>query len=103
MKLTSFRAAARFSAAVVLLIPNSLLAQSASPAALPFPRAVELAVQHSTAMAGAAADQARAYQGYLEARNMFIPQLVVGSGMAYTHGFPMSIEGSAPSVLNVNA
>jgi len=54
-------------------------------------------------MAGANADQQRAYLGYLEARNAFIPQLVVGSGIAYTHGFPMSIEGSAPSVLNVNA
>jgi outer membrane protein TolC len=33
---------------------------------------------------------------------MFLPQLVVGSGLAKTFGFPLSIEGSAPSVFNVN-
>ena len=38
-----------------------------------------------------------------EARDPFTPRIVVGSGLAYTSGFPMSIEGSAPSVLNVNA
>jgi outer membrane protein TolC len=91
-----------FHAVLTFATSAAALAQAA-PEALPFRRAMELAVQHSATMAAANADQQRAYQGYLEARNVFIPQLVVGSGIAYTHGFPMSIEGSAPSVLNVNA
>lgn len=67
-----------------------------------FRRAVELALQHSGVMALAAADQARAYQGYMEAKNAFIPNLVLGSGLGYSYGYPMSIEGAAPTVFNVN-
>src|SRR5215470_10340198 len=32
-----------------------------------------------------------------------LPRLVVGSGLAYTNGFPMSIEGSAPSIVQARA
>ncbi|MFN8008119.1 MAG: TolC family protein [Terriglobia bacterium] len=32
----------------------------------------------------------------------FRPQLSVGTGVAATYGFPLSIEGSAPSIFNVN-
>jgi outer membrane protein TolC len=62
---------------------------------------MELVAQRGSTSA-AAADQQRARAAYLEARNMFLPQLVVGSGLAKTFGFPMSIEGAAPSVFNVN-
>lgn len=68
-----------------------------------FRQAVELALQHSGLMAMASADEIRAREGYLEARDMFLPQLTVGSGLAWTYGFPLSIEGSAPSIVNVNA
>src|SRR5262249_32158168 len=33
----------------------------------------------------------------------FFPRVTVGSGLAYTNGFPMSVEGSAPSVVQANA
>jgi outer membrane protein TolC len=69
---------------------------------LQFRRAVDLALQHSGVMAMAAADQARAYQGYMEAKNAFIPNLVLGSGLGYSYGYPMSIEGSAPTIFNAN-
>ncbi len=68
---------------------------------LPFRRAMELAARKSSD-SPAAADQQRAAAGYLEARNMFLPQLVVGSGLAKTFGFPMSIEGAAPAAFQVN-
>lgn len=68
---------------------------------LPFRRAMELVQQRGTASV-AAADQARARAGYKETRSVFLPQLVVGSGIAKTYGFPLSIEGSAPSILSVN-
>jgi outer membrane protein TolC len=69
---------------------------------LPFRRAIELAVAHSSVMTGALADETRAYQSYRETRNAFLPQLVLGSGLGYSNGFPLSIEGAAPSVFNVN-
>jgi outer membrane protein len=66
-------------------------------------RAVELALNHSTTIAVANADEKRAQQGYYEARNLYMPQMTLGSGLAYSNGFPLSIEGSAPSIVNVNS
>lgn len=68
---------------------------------VPFRRALELAVRNSGTMAIANADQVRAEHEYLATRNVYLPQLVVGSGLAATSGFPLSVEGSAPSILRV--
>lgn len=70
---------------------------------LTFKRAVELALRNSAAAVIAQADEAKAKQGYYEVRNQFLPQMTLGSGIAYSHGFPLSIEGSAPSIINVNS
>jgi outer membrane protein TolC len=70
---------------------------------VPFRRAIELAVTHSSPMAAASADQERAQNAYQEARNLFLPQMVLGSGLAATYGFPLSIEGSAPTIISVNS
>ena len=48
------------------------------------------------------AEQVRAQQAYLELRNLYLPQVIVGSGLGYTDGFPLSLEGSAPSIFNIN-
>jgi outer membrane protein TolC len=66
-------------------------------------RAVELALAHSTTVAAANADQQRVFASYREARNQYMPQLVVGSGLGKSWGFPLSLEGAAPSVLNMNS
>jgi len=91
--------------AVWLLSLLSLLAALVSPAAaadpLPFRRAIELALRHSGDMAIATADQEAARQSYLETRSAFLPTIIVGSGIAASYGFPMSLEGSAPSIFNV--
>lgn len=68
---------------------------------LTFRQAIDLAVKRGLSSTSAA-DQARAHASYLEARNMFLPQVTVGSGLAKTWGFPMSIEGSAPSAFQMN-
>ncbi|MGH9508698.1 MAG: hypothetical protein ACRD2M_02080, partial [Terriglobales bacterium] len=79
------------------------LALPAAADPVPFRRAIELAVTHSNPMAAANADQSRAQNAYQEARNLFLPQMVLGSGLAATYGFPLSIEGAAPSIINVNS
>ncbi len=66
-------------------------------------RAVELALSHSTASAAAAADVQRAMAAYREAHNQYIPQFVIGSGLGATWGYPLSLEGSAPSIVNLNS
>ena len=91
---------------LVLLCRASLLALaslSCVAAPLDFRRAVELAAQHSAAVEIASADQERARAAYLELRDMYLPQLVVGSGLGYTAGFPLSMEGAAPSIFNVTS
>jgi len=70
---------------------------------LPLKRAVELALTHSTTTGIASADVQRASSAYRESRNNYVPQLVVGSGLGKSWGFPLSLEGSAPSIVNLNA
>ena len=66
-------------------------------------RAVELALTHSPMMAQSAADEQRAFASYQEARNQYVPQVVVGSGLGDSWGYPLTLEGSAPSLFNVSA
>ncbi len=100
------RCASRISSLVfifplVLIFSVALPRLAAEP--LPLKRAVQLALAHSTTAASADADQQRVFASYREARNQYIPQLVVGSGLGKSWGFPLSLEGAAPSILNVNS
>ncbi|MBZ5656355.1 MAG: TolC family protein [Acidobacteriia bacterium] len=77
--------------------------QPALAESLPFQRAIELALAHSTTSAIANADLQRADAAYREIRNTYSPQLMVGSGLGYSYGFPLSLEGSAPALVNLVA
>lgn len=70
---------------------------------LPLNRAVQLALTHSTGSAISSADVQRTYAAYREIRNNYVPQLIVGSGLGYSYGFPLTLEGSAPALVNVVA
>jgi outer membrane protein TolC len=70
---------------------------------LPLERAIQLALAHSTSSAVAHADLQRTFAAYREIRNGYVPQLIVGSGLGYSYGFPLTLEGSAPAVVNVVA
>lgn len=48
-------------------------------------------------------DEMIAQQAVQVAKDPFSPKLTVGSGLAYTYGYPLSIDGSAPSLLQVKA
>jgi len=65
---------------------------------LPLERAIRLALAHSTTSAIAKADVQHAFASYRELRNNYIPQLFLGSGVGWSYGFPLSIEGSAPAL-----
>src|SRR5450432_4720520 len=66
-------------------------------------RAVELALTHSPLAGEATADEQRAFASMQEARNQYIPQVAVGSGLGDSWGYPLSLEGSAPSLVNITA
>lgn len=70
---------------------------------VPLERAIRLALAHSTTSAIASADIQRTYAAYREVRNNYIPLAVVGSGLGYSYGFPLTLEGAAPSIVNVVA
>jgi len=70
---------------------------------LPLDRAIRLALTHGTSTAIASADVRKAFASYRELRNNYLPQLVVGSGLGWSYGFPLTIEGSAPALLNAVA
>ena len=65
--------------------------------------AVEAALKQNPDITMARLDEEKARQAVRAARDPFAPKIGVGSGLAYTQGFPMSIEGSAPSVFQAQA
>jgi outer membrane protein TolC len=86
---------------VILLWLGWVVQATAEP--LPLKRAVELALAHSTTTAIANADTQRAQAAYRELHANYIPQATVGSGLGKSWGFPLSLEGAAPSIVNLNA
>jgi outer membrane protein TolC len=88
----------KFIVAGLLLLPTSLLAEPVT-----LRHAVELALQHATGMGIAAADEQRAAAGYRELHSSYIPQVTAGAGLGWSYGFPLSLEGAAPSLFNVSA
>jgi outer membrane protein len=99
--MNAFLRAARLSLLLPLIIFSSILDLAAEP--LPLKQAVELALKHSTSAAAAEADSQHAFASYREAHNQYLPQLVVGSSLGDSWGFPLSLEGSAPSIVNVTS
>ena len=97
---TSFR-----SARIVLFLMSILLLTTSLPAEpVPLKRVVELALAHATGAAIAAAEEQRAAAGYRELHNSYIPQFTAGAGLGPpSYGFPLALEGQAPSLFNINA
>lgn len=89
--------------ALLFVLLSQVAAGVSATEALTLKRAVQLALSHSPASAQAAADEQRAFASYREAKNQYLPQLLVGSGLGGTWGYPLSLEGSAPSLFNVTA
>ncbi len=85
-------------AVLPLFLPASLLAEPVT-----LRHAVELALKHATGTGISAADEKHASASYRELRNSYIPQLNAGAGIGWSDGFPLSLEGAAPSLFNVNA
>jgi len=82
-------------------ILSFLSSQTLAAEPVPLKRIIELALSHATGPAITAADEQRAQATYRELRDNYIPQLSTGAGLGYSYGFPLSLEGSAPSLFNV--
>jgi outer membrane protein len=62
-------------------------------------QAVQRAVQQNPEVAMARLDELKAQEAVRVQKDPFAPHVSLGSGLAYTYGFPMSIDGAAPSVV----
>jgi len=82
---------------IAIFVPASALAEP-----VPLKRVVELALSHATAASIASADEERTKAMYRDLKGNYIPQLFTGAGLGYSYGFPLGLEGSAPSLFNVN-
>ena len=83
---------------LLLLLPASVRAEPVT-----LRQTVELALKHANGAAIAADDVQHASAAYRELHNSYIPQVTVGAGLGWSYGFPLSLEGSAPSLFNVTA
>jgi outer membrane protein TolC len=62
-------------------------------------QALELALQQNPDLVIARLDQQRARDQVIIASDPFSPKVFAGSGAAWTYGFPTSIDGQAPSIV----
>jgi outer membrane protein TolC len=90
-------------ACALLSMGEVAIAADAPAPPIPFRNAVQMALEHSGVMGIAAINQWRAQEAYKELRANYTPQLAIGSALGYSYGFPLTLEGSAPSVANFNA
>lgn len=63
--------------------------------------AIDRALLQNPDVVMARLDEMKASQSVKIARQPFTPTFTGGSGLAYSYGFPLSIEGSAPSVVQI--
>lgn len=66
-------------------------------------QAIDLALKENPDVIAARLDEQKAVQSIRLAKDPFTPRIGVGSGLAYSSGFPMSIDGAAPSIVQARA
>lgn len=64
-------------------------------------QALEIAARQNPDVTLARLDEQHAQEGIRVAQDPFRPKVYGGSGLAYTYGYPNSIEGNAPSLFEV--
>jgi len=87
---------------LLLLLASALLLR-ADIRSMTLRQALETAARQNPEIMLARLDEEKSRHAVQVARDPFLPRITVGSGLAYSNGFPMSIEGSAPSVVQAQA
>jgi outer membrane protein TolC len=87
-----------FTQKIVTLLLVASGAAVAEVHSLTLQQALDLASRQNPDVALARLDQEHAEEGIKVARDPFVPKVYGGSGLAYTSGYPNSINGNAPSL-----
>lgn len=84
---------------LAVLAVTAPLAAQAETYTLTMKQAIERGLTGNPEVTLAKLDELRATQGVRLLQDPFYPHVAVGSGLAYNNGMPLSIEGSAPSII----
>ena len=87
----------------LFLLPLVVLVASAEPRTLTLKQAVELALRQNPDIVMARLDEQKAGYEVQAVKEPTLPRVFVGSGLAYSSGMPMSIDGASPSVVQAKA
>ncbi|MBI5283419.1 MAG: TolC family protein [Candidatus Solibacter usitatus] len=87
----------------VLALLVLALAAQAEPHTLTLKQAVELALRQNPDLVLARLDEQKTAYEVQAVKEPLLPRVFVGSGLAYTSGMPMSIDGASPSVIQAKA
>jgi outer membrane protein TolC len=87
-------------AALAAAVPAAIPAETYT---LTLKQAVERGLTRNPDVILSALDQLRAEQDVRLQQDPFFPHVAAGSGLAYNNGMPLSIEGSAPSIVQARA
>jgi len=83
----------------ILLLCVSAAAAFAEVHPLTLRQAVELALKQNPDLVLSRLDQQKAEAAIRVAKDPFVPKLYAGSGLAKVWGYPTSIEGAAPAIV----
>src|SRR5262245_57300014 len=89
-------------ASIALLFTSACLARG-EVRTLTLHQTIDLALRQNPDLLLARLNERKAQEDVKVARDPFSPRIGVGSGLAYNNGFPLSIEGSAPSIIQARA
>lgn len=84
--------------ALIVILLSCCASASAEVHTLTLRQALDFAAKQNVDVLLARLDAQRAEQGIRVARDPFSPKVYGGSGLAWTSGYPNSIDGSAPSI-----
>jgi outer membrane protein len=87
-------------AVTALLLSTALFGETRN---LSLKDAIEISLRENPDLMLARIDEQKANLAIRVANDPFRPKVFEGSGLAYSNGFPMSIEGSAPSIVQARA
>lgn len=90
-----------FARILIVILLGSASFANAEVRSLSLPQALEIAARQNPDVALSRLDTQRAEASVRVAQDPFRPKVFGGSGLAYTYGYPNSIEGNAPSLFQV--
>ena len=76
---------------------------SAAPVTLTLKQALDLAAKQNPQLISVRLDEQKAALEIRALSEPLLPRVYAGSGLGYNNGFPLSIEGAAPSVIQAKA